>query len=557
MLTHIFVKDLAIVSTLELALRQGMTALTGETGAGKSILIDALGLTLGDKTDNAMIRTGCDRAEISAEFELPDLPTVATWLNEQGLDDDGQCILRRQLVRDSRSRAFINGRPVPMQQLQELGGMLVDIHGQHAHQSLLRQGEQRRLLDAYAGAAERVGRLGELFRRYRDARARLEGLDAAARDRASRLDLLSFQRDELQALALSETELRELDEEQHRLRNIGRLQETGGRLLQRLYEDGESVQSVLSRAVTELDELLEYASSLEEPRGLLEGAAIQVQEAVSGLRDFVDGLELDPGRLDQVEQRLSDVHDMARKYRVEAERIPSRLEEILEEIEALAQADQTLGKLEQEVDGLRERYLKDAGKLSKLRRKAAARLSDTVSTSMHALGMSGGRFEVELTPIDPDKATAGGLDTVEFLVSANPGQTPSPLAKVASGGELSRISLAIQVATAECAHIPTLIFDEVDVGIGGGIAEIVGQLLRRLGNDRQVLCVTHLPQVAAQAHHHLQVKKAARDGQTYTGISPLSPDDRIEEVARMLGGVEITERTLDHAREMLATAADL
>ncbi len=553
MLTHIFVKDLAIVSTLELKLKQGMTALTGETGAGKSILIDALGLALGDKTDNAMIRTGCDRAEISAEFELSDIPGVSAWLMEQGLDDDAQCILRRQLVRDSRSRGFINGRPVPMQQLQELGGMLVDIHGQHAHQSLLRQGEQRRLLDEYAGATERVIRLGELYRHFRDAHTRLEELGAAARDRASRLDLLYLQRDELQALALSNTELQELDEEQRRLRNVGRLQETGGRLLQRLYEDGESVQSVLSRAVTELDELLEYASELEEPRGLIEGAAIQVQEAASGLRDFVQRLELDPGRLDQVEQRLSDIHDMARKYRLEADQIPNRLEEILEEIESLTNADQTLEQLEQEVDGLRQRYIDEAEKLSKVRSKAGARLSDTVSASMHALGMSGGRFEVKLTAIDPDKATAGGLDSVEFLVSANPGQAPRPLVKVASGGELSRISLAIQVATAECAHIPTLIFDEVDVGIGGGIAEIVGQLLRRLGNESQVLCVTHLPQVAAQAHHHLQVKKTTRKGQTYTGISPLSQEDRIEEVARMLGGVEITKRTLAHAREMLST----
>lgn len=556
MLTHIFVKDLAIVSTLELALQQGMSALTGETGAGKSILIDALGLTLGDKTDNAMIRNGCDRAEISAEFDLSALPGVSAWLEEQGLDDAEQCILRRQLVRDSRSRAFVNGRPVPLQQVQELGGMLVDIHGQHAHQSLLRQGEQRRLLDEYAGAAARVERLGGLFRRYRDARQRLQTLITEARDRTSRLELLNFQRQELQALGLGEDELQALDEEQRRLRNVERLQETGGRLLQHLYEDGESVQSVLSRAVSDLDELLEYASDLQETRGLIEGAAIQVQEAASGLRDFVEGLELDPGRLQQVEQRLSEIHDTARKYRIEAERLPARLAEILGEIETLTQAEQTLEQIEAEVEALQEQYLLEAQDISRLRGEAGARLAETVSTSMHTLGMGGGRFTVELAPIDPDKATASGLDNVEFLVSANPGQPLRPLAKVASGGELSRISLAIQVATARCGHVPTLIFDEVDVGIGGGVAEIVGQLLRRLGSERQVLCVTHLPQVAAQAHHHLQVKKSAHRGQTHTGILSLSEEGRVEEVARMLGGVEITQRTRDHAREMLDTAAD-
>ena len=556
MLTHIYVNDLAIVSTLELELSGGMSALTGETGAGKSILIDALGLTLGDKSDNAMIRAGCGRAEISAGFDLSHHPEAVAWLEENGLDDDGHCILRRLLVRDTSSRAYINGRPVPLQQIQSLGAQLVDIHGQHAHQSLLRAGEQRRLLDEYAGAAELTQQVADRFRDYRAARTRLEALQAQARDRASRLELLAFQRDELEALAVTGQELQELDQEQRRLHNTGHLQETSARLLQALYDDEHSIQSGLNRAVMQMDELLAFSSHLSEPRELIEGAMIQVQEAASALRDFADGLELDPQRLDQVEQRLSAIHDSARKYRSTPEELPARLEEICRELAELENADLELEQLERQAAGLREQYLAAAAELSQRRQGAAARLSETVTASMQTLGMDGGSFEARVEALEEEKAGVTGLDAIAFLVSANPGQSLQPLAKVASGGELSRISLGIQVATAECGRVPTLIFDEVDVGIGGGVAEIVGQLLRRLGDTRQILCVTHLPQVAAQAHRQLQVKKQTRDGQTYTGIAPLAPDQRVEEVARMLGGVEITKKTLAHAREMLAVAGN-
>jgi len=551
MLTSIFVKDLAIVSTLELELGDGMSALTGETGAGKSILIDALGLTLGDKSDNAMIRAGCKRAEISAEFDLSGHAEALAWLEENGLDDDGQCILRRMLVRDSRSRAYINGRPVPLQQIQALGGKLVDIHGQHQHQSLLRPNEQRRLLDAYAGAGELAQQVAERFGDYRNARTRLDELQTQARDRTSRLELLGYQRDELEELAVTTEEIQELDQEQRRLQNTGRLQETSARLMQSLYDDEHSIESGLNRAVLELDELLAFSDHLGEPRELIEGAMIQVQEAAGSLRDFADGLELDPQRLEHVEQRLSDIHDASRKYRCTPEELPERLDEIRRELATLENADLELEQLEREVAGLHEHYLGDATELSRRRQEAGTRLSETVTASMQTLGMGGGRFEVQIEALEEQKAAAAGLDNVSYQVSANPGQPPQPLAKVASGGELSRISLAIQVATAECGRVPTLIFDEVDVGIGGGVAEIVGQLLQRLGGARQILCVTHLPQVAAQAHHQLQVKKQTRDGQTHTGITPLTAKQRVEEVARMLGGVEITETTLAHAREML------
>jgi DNA repair protein RecN (Recombination protein N) len=554
MLTHIYIKDLVIVSTLDLALGPGMTALTGETGAGKSILIDALGLALGDKADNIMIRSGCERAEVSAELDLSRHPQALEWLADNGLEEGLQCILRRRLTRDARARGFINGRPVTQAQLQALGALLVDIHGQHAHQSLLRPVEQRQLLDAYGGCTALARQLAERFRQYRATRSRLEQLEAAARDRAARLELLSFQREELEHLAVSAEELRELDEEQRRLRNLDRLQEGSSRLLEILYDEETGIERRLGRALAELDGLLDYAAGLTEPRGLVESALIQIQEAAGGLRGFVESLDLDPQRLEVVEQRLSDIHDAARKLRVPPEGLPQRLEELCSELQGLERADSEVEELRCEVQVQRASYLEQAALLSAARHTAAEALAVTVSGSMQTLAMDGGTFSVQITPLPEDQAGAGGLESIEFLVSANPGQPLQPLARVASGGELSRISLAIQVATAECGQVPTLIFDEVDVGIGGGVAEIVGQLLRHLGAARQVLCVTHLPQVAAQAHHHLQVKKETRDGHTLTAIRPLGEDDRVAEVARMLGGLEITDMTLAHAREMLGTA---
>jgi DNA repair protein RecN (Recombination protein N) len=557
MLTHIFVKDLAIVSTLELPFDAGMSALTGETGAGKSILIDALGLALGDKTDNAMIRAECARAEIIAEFDVSDQPQALQWLSENDLDEGPSCIMRRLLTRDARSRAFINGRPAPIQQLQALGSLLVDIHGQHAHQSLLRASEQRRLLDEYAGAQALADRVAASHKDWRAAQVRLQQLKSAARDRLSRLELLSFQRDELELMALSLEELKQLDEDQRRLRNTGRLQEASARLLQALYDDEDSaIETRLSHALSDLDELIEFSSPLSEQRELIDSALIQIQEAAGGLRAFAEQLEMDPMRLQEVEQRLSDIHDVARKFRAKPEELPERLQHIRTELQDLEHADEELSELENTLQTHWQAYREQANKLSVQRQKAAKTLSKTVTDCMRTLGMGEGVFEIQLETLDEANAGASGIDKIEYQVSANPGQPLRPLAKVASGGELSRISLGIQVATAECGKIPTLIFDEVDVGIGGGVAQIVGRLLRSLGGQRQVLCVTHLPQVAAQAHHQLQVKKTIRKKQTHTGIVPLDDDERIDEIARMLGGVEITEKTLAHAREMLTAAID-
>jgi DNA repair protein RecN (Recombination protein N) len=551
MLSYLQVRDLAIVSHLELECRSGMTALTGETGAGKSILIEALGLVLGDKADAGLIRAGRERAEILAEIDLDHAPDARDWLIEQGLDDDGACVVRRLIVREGRSRAFINSRSATGAQLRDLGERLVDIHGQHAHQSLLRANAQRDLLDAYGGHGDRVTAVATAFRDFRDLDQRLQALEAASADRAARLDLLRFQVDELSALGLTVAAIESLDHEQRRLSHIGRLQETVGRVLRLLDEGEPAIEDQLRGATREIEELAGIDPALAESRDLLETAAIHASEAAAGLRRYLDGLDLDPAALQEIELRLGQLHDLARKYRVKPTELPERLDQRRAELEALEQSDVTLGDLRERRERVWRDFLAAAAELSRARRTAAERLSTTVTRSMQQLGMNGGQFSLQLDALPEERANANGLERVEMLVSANPGQPLQPLARVASGGELSRISLAIQVATAECGRVPTLVFDEVDVGIGGGVAEIVGRLLRKLGESRQVLCVTHLPQVAAQAHNQLRVRKETIDGQTFTRIESLDDRARVDEIARMLGGTEITARTRDHASEML------
>jgi len=550
-LSQVFIKDLAIVSALDLELTPGLTALTGETGAGKSILIDALGLALGDKADPGMIRSGCERAEIVASFDLAACPQALVWLAEQRLDDGPECLVRRVLVEGGRSRAFVNARPVTTAQLQQLSELLVDIHGQHAHQSLLRPATQRDLLDGYGGHTDLAKEVADLSRTYREQDRLLRRLETDAADRAARLDLLRYQVGELEALGMTAEQILELDQEQRRLGSLGRLQEVGARLLMQFDEAEPCVSDTLRHAGSELADVAGIDPRLSPLLELVEGAAIQVQEAAAGLRQYLADLDVDPGLIEQVEARLGQVHDLSRKYRCAQEALPEALEAHRAELATLERADLSAEALSAARDAARSAYLARAQALSAARAKAAGRLGETITGFMHQLGMGGGQFAVALSPLDADEAGPGGVDRIEFQVSANPGQPLAPLARVASGGELSRIGLAIQVATAECGTVPTLVFDEVDVGIGGGVAEIVGRLLRRLGGDRQVLCVTHLPQVAAQAHHHLKVSKHALDGRTYTQIQSLDRADRTEEIARMLGGTEITQKTRAHADEML------
>ena len=554
MLRHVFVKDLAIVSALDLELTPGLTALTGETGAGKSILIDALGLALGDKADPVMIRTGCERAEIVASFDLSATPAALAWLSEQALDDGSECLVRRLLVDGGRSRAFVNGRPATAAQLQQLGELLVDIHGQHAHQSLLRPATQRDLLDAYGGHIALAQEVADLSRTYREQERLLRRLQTEGADRAARLDLLRYQVGELEALGMTADQIRGLDREQRRLGSLGRLQETGARLLMQLDEAEPCVSDTLRHAGAELSDIAGIDPRLTPFVDLVEGAAIQVQEAAAGLRQYLDDLDMDPGLLAQVETRLGQVHDLGRKYRCAPEDLPEALAARRAELSTLERAEASTEAIGAARDAARTAYFARAEALSAARAEAGRRLGETITGFMHQLGMGGGRFAVALAALPQEEAGPGGIDRVELQVSANPGQPLAPLARVASGGELSRIGLAIQVATAQCGTVPTLVFDEVDVGIGGGVAEIVGRLLRRLGADRQVLCVTHLPQVAAQAHHQLKVSKHARDGQTFTEIQALERSDRAEEIARMLGGTEITHKTRAHAEEMLGRA---
>jgi DNA repair protein RecN (Recombination protein N) len=556
MLRHLHIRNFAIVDSLEIDFRSGMSVLSGETGAGKSILLDALGLTLGDRADSGVLRHGSERAEISASFDISNLPEVATWLEEHELASDDECLLRRTIGADGRSRGFINGQPVPIQSLKELGEQLVDIHGQHAHQSLLKRDIQRNLLDAYAGQLDLAKRVAGQFRQWQQLQQEYDSLSKAAAERESRLELLRFQVEELEALQPAPGELAELDQEYSRLSNANRLLEGAQTAVNLLDADeGQSASSAVEQSLRLLQELQTIDSRLGNPVQLLEDAAIQFKEAVSELRHYADGMELDPQRLAELEQRIADLHNLGRKHRVDPEELPNLLQQLQQELDELNASDSRLQGMQAEIEKSRTEYQQLAQKLSSGRQKAAKTLAAAVSSNMQELGMGGGRFDIVLTPLDKGPS-ASGLENVELRVSANPGQPLQPLNKVASGGELSRISLAIQVITVSQEGIPTLIFDEVDVGIGGGVAEMVGRQLRRLGENRQVLCVTHQPQVASQGHHHFRISKESDGKETHTIVQPIDGDVRVEEVARMSGGVNITAQTLEHARQLISQAQD-
>jgi len=557
MLTQLSIRDFAIIDSLNLELAAGLTALTGETGAGKSILVDALGLVLGDRADSGTVRHGADKADISAEFDLTQSADARAWLAEQALDDgETTCHIRRVIGADGRSRGFINGRSVPVQSLKELGDCLVDIHGQHEHQSLLKRDTQLRLLDSYGGHDDLLQQTGIAFAAWQACDAKLARLQRDAADRDHRLDVLRFQVRELDALAPRAGEYAELEAAHHRLANAGRLLEGTQRALALSYENDESTAySLLGAALHELGGLRDTDPQLAGISDAFNNALITLQEAADELRRYVDALEMDPEQRDFVEARLASIQQLSRKHHCEADALPGLLEELRAELEALETAEVSLGKLEQERAAYATRYREIAGALHAARTATAAKLGKLVSAAMQELGMPGGRFQVNVRVPDSERFGARGQDQIEFTVSANPGQPLAPLAKVASGGELSRISLAIQVIAADAAAVPAMVFDEVDAGIGGGVAETVGQRLRELGGSRQVLCVTHLPQVAAQAHRQLKVEKLASANSTRTTITPLDDEARVEELARMLGGVKITDTTREHAREMLQRAA--
>ncbi|HET7764158.1 MAG TPA: DNA repair protein RecN [Burkholderiales bacterium] len=550
MLLALSIQDFAIVDRLELEFHAGFTALTGETGAGKSILIDALSLALGDRAGGEQVRSGAERADVTADFSIEALPELGRWLGEQALEgDSNRLLLRRVVDRSGRSRGFINGHAATVNQLREAGERLVDIHGQHAHQSLLRAESQRRVLDSHAGLAALGLQTGEAYREWqRFCRARLDHEHNAAALNIERQQL-GWQVDELSRLALLPGEWDAIQSEHGRLAHAAALIEGVRGVIDMLSESETAALGTLSGALSRLRPLTEYDAALREPVALLESGEAQLREAAYALRHYADRIELDPVRLREVEQRLEAAHSAARKLRVRPEALPELLVSLRQRLKDL-EMTADLEALARQERAARSRYDELASRLSAERAKAGAKLSREVNAAMKELAMSGGRFEVELRSLVPDGSAAGN-EHVEFLVSTNPGTELRPLAKVASGGELSRISLAVQVITSKAAAVPTLIFDEVDAGIGGAVAEVVGRKLRALGEERQVLCVTHLPQVAAQAREQWSVAKGAEGGSARSRVAVLDEKSRIEEIARMLGGVAITSTTRKHAAEML------
>jgi len=553
MLQTISLRDFVIVDQLELDFSSSFTVLTGETGAGKSILLDALGLVLGERADSSQIREGSNRAEISALFRIESelVQSFSQWLDAQGfpLEDGGQSLLLKRTVEaNGRSRAFINGSVATLVQLREAGDQLVDIHGQHAHQLLLKGGAQRELLDRHAGLLPLSTEVAQVFKTLADSRRRLEQAENAGQDVERERERLEWQLEELTELSPQEGEWASIQSEHARLANGAKLIGGCQEAIDILSDADNSLESTLSKVCITVSSLAEHDPALGDINQALESASIQLDEAIHGLNRYVQKIDLDPARLSQVEERMQALHSTAKKYRAEVDELPALLQTTTERLDALT-ASQNIEALREQVKQEETAYLKLAKQLSQKRGQAASDLGQLVTDAMQDLSMAGGRLEIALTPLN--EGGSHGLEQIEFLVAGHAGSTPRSLAKVASGGELARISLAISVITSKASFTPTLIFDEVDAGIGGAVAETVGKLLHQLGQSHQILCVTHLPQVAAQGNHHLKVSKSQTGEKTVSQVQILGRSERVEEVARMLGGATITDTTRRHARELL------
>jgi DNA repair protein RecN (Recombination protein N) len=553
MLRSLNIRDFVIVDELDLDLDHGFTVLTGETGAGKSILLDALSLVLGERADPSQIREGKSKAEISALFSLDgsSKELISNWLDEQGfnLEDDGATLILKRIIDASgRSRAFINGGIATLNQTKELGNYLVDIHGQHAHQLLLKTGAQRDLLDHQAQLQEQVLTVKGLYQQWQAAKKQLELAKSAGESLQKEQERLSWQLEELDLLAPKAGEWAEIDVEYSRLANAAKLIEGSQNALAMLSEQEGNAEELLGKAFTEIEDLAKLDSHLEDAKISLESAQIQISEATHSLNRYLQKIDVDPERLAEVEERLKALHSAAKKFKVTPEELPAIWVDIKEKVNAIKDS-QDLAALEKNLQATQAEYNKAAKSLSLSRNKAAKVLEKLVTEAMQDLSMAGGQFVIGIEPLA--EGNAYGLENIEFLVAGHPGVSPKPLSKVASGGELARISLAISVITSEASQIPTLIFDEVDSGIGGAVAETVGKRLKELGQAHQVLCVTHLAQVAAQGHQHWKVEKQSSDNSTTSSITGLNRQERVEEIARMLGGTEITDTTRRHARELL------
>ena len=553
MLQNISLRDFVIVDQLELDFSAGFTVLTGETGAGKSILLDALSLVLGERADSSQIREGCNRAEISALFRIDaeQVKHFSQWLDEQGfpVEDDGQSLLLKRTVESNgRSRAFVNGSVATLAQLREAGDQLVDIHGQHAHQLLLKGGAQRELLDRHAGLLSLSAEVAQIFKSLQDSRRRLQQAENAGQDIERERERLEWQLEELSELSPQDGEWASIQSEHSRLANGAKIISGCQEALEVLSDADNSIESSLSKICGTISALAEHDPALGSINEALDSAQIQLDEAIHSLNRYLQKVELDPARLAEVEERMQALHNAARKYRTEVDELPKLLQDTSERLDALT-ASQNIDALREKVKQEEASYLKLAKQLSQKRGLAAADLGKLVTEAMQNLSMAGGRLEIALIPLE--EGGSNGLEQIEFLVAGHAGSTPRSLAKVASGGELARISLAISVITSKASFTPTLIFDEVDAGIGGAVAETVGKLLNQLGQSHQILCVTHLPQVAAQGNNHLKVSKSQSIDKTISRVLALGRAERVEEVARMLGGATITDTTRRHARELL------
>lgn len=546
MLRGLHIRDFVIVTEADISFDAGFTVFSGETGAGKSILIDALALTLGERADSSVLREGASRAEISAVFETPE--SLTPWLTEHDLHPDHELVLRRVIDAQGRSRAYVNGSVVTITQLREIGEQLIDIHGQHAHQSLLRADNQRELLDAHGNLHSLRQTTALAFKAWRAVEKQLALSEQDASSLAQARERLEWQTSELARLSLGATEWADISAEHTRLANGQSLLDGAAQTLASLDEAEASVQQQLGAAVQRIGQLLRHDSQLKTVYDALDSARIAVSEAVSDLNDYVSRAELDPARLAVLDNRLRAIFELARKFKTEPDDLYT-LEQTLKTELAALQTSSDIQALRAQVVARQADYEAAAKTLSAARTKAATDLGKQVSKAMQTLAMEGGQFSIAMHACP---AASHGQDQVEFLVAGHAGSTPRPLAKVASGGELARISLALSVIASRAARVPTLIFDEVDSGIGGAVAEVVGNLLRELGARHQVLCVTHLPQVAARGQHHFQVSKQNVKGKTQSNIALLHPPERIEEVARMLGGIKITSTTREHAKELLA-----
>lgn len=558
MLTQLSINNITLVDRLDLELDQGLTAITGETGAGKSILLNALGLAIGERADADKVRKDASKADVYASFDIRQLPAAQKWLqrhelgNGEGESPDDECLLRRVLSAEGRSRAYINGKPVTLQQLKGLGELLIDIHGQHEHQSLLKKEHHRRLLDNFGSLKPLLERLKQAFKDYRLSQQRFIERRDNAEEISARHQLLSYQVSELDELELSDGELEKLEKEQQQLANAEDTLHKCQQVANLCEGDSEfSLRQGLNQCLQLLSEVNGKSQSLNEAENMLGQALIQLEEANGEIQRHVDGFEADPERLHELENRLSRIYDIARKHRIDPTELSQLHQQLSLELAELGNVDEDLDQLQQQSEAALKHYKELSAKLRQKRQTAAKKLQSQVNKQLQNLAMSNAVFDIALRPLD--EPSSKGSEEIEFLIATNPGQDPKPLGKIASGGELSRISLAIQVITAQTSAAATLVFDEVDVGIGGATANVVGQMLRQLGERCQVLCVTHLPQVASKAHQHLQVSKTTDKAGAASSLSKLADEERISEIARMLGGEASSEQAVAHAKEMLST----